>query len=184
MVAVSGEGPTARQIVCIGLPYSAVELIAGVADSDVCLVDVPDPEQAIAALAAMTYRHAAVFVATNQDPVPSASTGVQLDRQGRRGLAGGRDLKLSPREFDLLALLLESPGRAWSYDDLSSRVWRQPYLGDPDMIATAIRRLRKRLGPDSGVEITALRGHGYRLDVQDHEDEIAEQRQGLSGVAV
>ncbi|MFI5622402.1 winged helix-turn-helix domain-containing protein [Nocardioides sp. NPDC051685] len=148
-----------------------VNRIAGVLGDDVLLTDVADSDRAVATLTAMKLQ------GTSAVPAPTrfeaATLTVQLDRPGRRALHGGRDLRLSPREFDLLTMLLDQPGRAWSYDDLCSKVWCQPYLGDPDTIATAIRRLRKRLGPVSSVEITALRGFGYRLDILNESDDIA-----------
>lgn len=172
MFAISGSESHDRQVLCIGLPQSTVDRIAGVLGDDVRLTDVADSDRAIAALAIVATRRMSVPEATSRDTAPSANA-LQLDQLGRRALRGGRELKLSPREFDLLALLLDQPGRAWSYDELSTRVWTQPYLGDPDMIATAIRRLRKRLGPEASVEITALRGFGYRLDLLNDSDDIA-----------
>ena len=171
MVAVSGLGPARPQVLCIGLPQNAVEQIARVLGTGVLLTDAESADAAVEALAARAQKPATPT--TSSIDAKALVSNIRLDHSGRRALVGGRDLKLSPREFDLVALLHGHPGHAWTYEELSSRVWRQPYLGDPDTIATAVRRLRKRLGASASVEITALRGFGYRLDILDSADEIA-----------
>lgn len=172
MVAVSGPDPARPQVLCIGLPQGAVEQISRILEDGVVLTKAADAHAAISTLTSMASQQITMSAAAPID-VGAVTSRVLLDHGGRRALAEGRDLRLSPREFDLLTLLHDHPGHAWSYEELSDRVWHQPYLGDPDTIATAVRRLRKRLGPASSVEITALRGFGYRLDILDDAAEIA-----------
>lgn len=172
MVAVPGLSPARPQVLCIGLPQIAVEQIGRLLGTGVLLTEAANTDAAVETLTALAQKRAAAPATSTIDPKASGSN-ISLDHGGRRALVGGRDVKLSPREFDLVALLHDHPGHAWTYEELSSRVWRQPYLGDPDTIATAVRRLRKRLGASASVEITALRGFGYRLDILDVSDEIA-----------
>lgn len=172
MVAVPRLGSANPQVLCIGLPRNAVEQIARVLGTGVLLTESASTDAAIETLTALAQKQAAA-PATSTTDTKATTSNIHLDRSGRRALIAGRDLRLSPREFDLVALLLDHPGHAWTYEELSSRVWGLPYLGDPDTIATAVRRLRKRLGASSTVEITALRGFGYRLDILDTSDEIA-----------
>lgn len=162
MAAVSGFDPAHPQVLCIGLPQDSVEQVARLLGSGVVVTEAHDAPAALDTLTLLARQGAAVPLAGSVNT--ALPTDIRLDHSGRRVLAGNRDLKLSVREFDLLTLLHGRPGYAWAYEELSERVWRQPYLGDPDTIATAIRRLRKRLGTTSSVCISAIRGYGYRLD--------------------
>jgi DNA-binding response OmpR family regulator len=71
-------------------------------------------------------------------------------------------LDLTPREFDVLALLLAHPGRAFSRDYLVERIWGLQSDGDDRLIDSHIMRLRKKLG-DLGDRIVTVWGVGYRL---------------------
>lgn len=72
---------------------------------------------------------------------------------------------LQRREFDVLATLLDQPGRVVSRQRLFEEVWD----GDDDLRSNAlevyISRVRHRLEQSTQVAITTLRGVGYRLDV-------------------
>ena len=72
---------------------------------------------------------------------------------------------LTPKEFDLLALLVRSPGRAFSRDYLIERVWGYDAGGFDRTVDTHVLRLRKKLGP-VGDQIETVWGVGYRLAAQ------------------
>jgi DNA-binding response OmpR family regulator len=74
----------------------------------------------------------------------------------------GEPLDLTPREFDLLALLTSYPGRAFSRDYLVERIWGLQSDGDDRLIDSHITRLRKKLGP-LGDHIVTIWGVGYRF---------------------
>lgn len=74
----------------------------------------------------------------------------------------GRPLDLTPKEFDLLALLARNPGRAFSRDYLMEKVWGYEAGGSDRTVDTHILRLRKKLGP-IGDRIETVWGVGYRL---------------------
>ncbi len=74
----------------------------------------------------------------------------------------GNALDLTPREFDLLALLLAHPGRAFSRDYLIERVWGLQSDGDDRLIDSHIMRMRKKLG-SLGDRIVTVWGVGYRF---------------------
>ena len=76
----------------------------------------------------------------------------------------GREFELHGLEFDLLATLASQAGRVWTFEDLTSRVWSHRYLGDPSAVASAVKRLRRRLREQRvSVEIESVRGLGFRL---------------------
>jgi DNA-binding response OmpR family regulator len=75
----------------------------------------------------------------------------------------GQPLELTPKEFDLLTLLVSHPGRAFARDYLLDRVWGAEYGGlETRTVDTHILRLRKKLG-SIGERIETVWGIGYRF---------------------
>ncbi len=87
---------------------------------------------------------------------------LQLDPPARQATLNGVPLDLSPTEFDLLHLLLRSPGRAFSRAYLLDTIWGEQYVGGDRSVDNAILRLRKKLGPLSAA-IETVWSVGYRL---------------------
>lgn len=80
---------------------------------------------------------------------------------------GGSQIDLTPKEFDLLRLLMTSRGRVLTRDQLLQTVWGYEYAGGTRTVDVHIRRLRQKLGDDSGESayIQTLHGVGYRWKV-------------------
>lgn len=91
---------------------------------------------------------------------------LSLDVDARRCLVGGKEIKLRKKEFALLLLLMENPGRVLTRDVLIDRVWGSDYVGDTKTLDVHIKRLRTLLedNPKSPELITTIRGVGYRLE--------------------
>lgn len=104
---------------------------------------------------------AAAEVAPGQ-PIESED-GLMVDVAMRRVRVNGRPVDLTPKEFDLLALFAQNPGRPFSRDDLLDRIWRNDYEVTDRTIDTHVQRLRKKLGNQSGV-IQTVWGVGYRFE--------------------
>ena len=93
---------------------------------------------------------------------PSATTGrVVVDRGRRTVTVDGRPVELTAKEFDLLVVLAEEPGRAVSRQEIFSRVWDPVWNGSGKSLEVHIATLRKKLGDPELVE--TVRGVGYRL---------------------
>jgi len=88
-----------------------------------------------------------------------------VDRRSRRVLLGGAEVDLTPKEFDLLALLADDPGRAFSREQIIRSVWDEHWWGPTKTLDVHISALRKKLG--TAPWVTTLRGVGYRLDPPD-----------------
>ena len=95
------------------------------------------------------------------EPPPLRHGAVELDEQARRVSVEGRDVELTRREFDLLAVLLRDPERAHTRDGLLQSAWGSTYV-EPKTVDVHIAGLRRKLG--DALSITALRGVGYRLE--------------------
>ncbi|ADL07068.1 response regulator transcription factor [Thermosediminibacter oceani] len=87
-----------------------------------------------------------------------------LDLKGHRVLKKGEELDLTPREFDLMALFMKNPGKAFSRDEILNAVWGADYVGDPKTVDVHIRRLREKVEDDPGRPeyIETVWGIGYR----------------------
>lgn len=88
-----------------------------------------------------------------------------LDIGGHQATLDGRALDLTPTEFDLLAVLLRNPGRAFSRLDLLDRVQGDAYEGYERTIDAHIKNLRAKLGDDPRHPryIQTVFGVGYKL---------------------
>jgi DNA-binding response OmpR family regulator len=89
---------------------------------------------------------------------------LQIDLAGRTARLGENPLELTPKEFDLLRMLAEQPGRAYSREYLLQRIWGDEYIGFDRTVDTHVVRLRKKLG-ESGPRIVTVWGVGYKLQV-------------------
>ena len=88
-----------------------------------------------------------------------------VDYEARRVSVGGRAVRLTATEYELLRLLTVNAGRVSSYESLIRRLWNGPDGGDPDRVRTFIKQLRRKLGDDPARPRWILneRGVGYRV---------------------
>jgi DNA-binding response OmpR family regulator len=90
----------------------------------------------------------------------------RFDRGARSVRVGQEDLRLSPKEFDLLSFLLANPGRVHSREQLIRRVWGPKFFGERKTVDVHVRWLREKFEPFEALpfRITTVYGVGYRLD--------------------
>ena len=77
----------------------------------------------------------------------------------------GQEVNLSPKEYRLLEVFMQSPKRVWSRDKLLERVWGIDFMGDSKTVDVHIRWLREKLetNPSAPTYILTVRGFGYRF---------------------
>ena len=92
--------------------------------------------------------------------------GIVLDTERREVTIDGDPVTLTPTEFEILKLLLESPGRVFAPRDIYRRVWGGDARGDERTIAGHIRHLREKLeiDPSAPRYITVVWGQGYKVE--------------------
>ena len=94
-----------------------------------------------------------------------------VDVTRRRVTVAGQELRLRPKEFDLLARLAAQPEVALSRETLMSEVWDEHWYGSTktlDVHVAALRRKIEEIAASTRArvpEIVTLRGHGYRLEL-------------------
>lgn len=104
-------------------------------------------------------------IPTSAPPAAGATDegpGLVVDRRARRVRLDGTELELTPKEFDLLALLASDHGRALGREAIIAAVWDEHWWGPTKTLDVHIATLRRKLGELPW--ITTLRGVGYRLD--------------------
>ena len=92
--------------------------------------------------------------------------GIVLDTERREVTIDGDPVTLTPTEFEILKLLLESHGRVFAPRDIYRRVWGGDAMGDERTIAVHIRHLREKLeiDPSAPRYITVVWGQGYKVE--------------------
>ncbi|MFC5407651.1 response regulator transcription factor [Cohnella soli] len=77
-------------------------------------------------------------------------------------LADGEPVELTPKEFDLLALLLAHPDRVYTRDELLDSVWGLEYAAGTRTVDIHMQRLRKKLGSSGQHILQTVFGVGYK----------------------
>ena len=88
---------------------------------------------------------------------------LEVDERSRRATLAGRELELTPKEFELLAALARDPGAALSRQRLLAEVWQTSWYGSSKTIDVHVAALRRKLGDPGWIE--TVRGVGFRLHV-------------------
>ena len=90
---------------------------------------------------------------------------IALDLRERAAWRDGEQVDLTAKEFDLMALLMQNPGRVYSRENLLNLVWGYEYVGEFRTVDVHIRRLREKLEPDPAnpEHILTKWGVGYYL---------------------
>src|SRR6202012_4284721 len=91
---------------------------------------------------------------------------IVLDFDAQRVSRSGKYIHLGPTEFRLLQYLMERPGTVFSREELLNGVWGPDIYVEPRTVDVHIRRLRKALNADQGLDvIRTVRAAGYALDL-------------------
>ena len=112
----------------------------------------------IARIRAVTRRHRAAPPAGPLELGPLA-----VDTRSRRVTLDGREVVLTPKEFDLLALLTSDPGAVVSRARILEEVWQTTWFGSSKTVDVHIAALRRKLGDPAWIE--TVRGVGFRAHV-------------------
>lgn len=87
---------------------------------------------------------------------------VKVNIARRSVIVSGNKLELTPKEFDLLALLVTNPDRVYGREQLLDLVWGMDYFGGTRTVDIHVQRLRKKLGPEYSDIIQTVHGIGYK----------------------
>lgn len=92
---------------------------------------------------------------------------MKLDCEGRRVYIADREINLTAKEFEVLELLIRTPNRVYSREDLLKMVWGADYPGDARTVDVHIRRLREKIekNPSEPEYVHTKWGVGYYFNV-------------------
>ena len=93
---------------------------------------------------------------------------ISLDDGSKAVTLDGEPVNLTPREYEILKLLMQNPGRVFHPRDLYRKVWNEEPYGAESTVAVHIRHLREKLeiDPASPRYIRAVWGQGYKISEQ------------------
>lgn len=89
-----------------------------------------------------------------------------MQRENHRVVSYGKEVKLTPIEFDILFLLASNSGRVFSTDEIFERVWNEKMFEANNTVMVHIRRIREKieLDPRNAQIIKTVWGVGYKID--------------------
>jgi len=109
---------------------------------------------------------AALRRAPNRPSASLVAGNLSLDLVSRRVFVDGREVRLSHKEFELLATLMRNKGAVLSREFLITQVWGYDFEGDTRTVDVHVRWLREKIekDPSNPAHLQTVRGVGYRID--------------------
>ena len=89
--------------------------------------------------------------------------GLTINKLSHEVKVNGKEITLSPKEYELLIYLVTNEGIALSRDNILDNVWGLDYYGDIRTVDTNVKRLREKLLDKSNLIVT-VRGSGYKFE--------------------
>jgi len=99
------------------------------------------------------------------EPDQLQASDVTMDLSARRAWVAGRELELSLKEYDLLALLVRNAGRVVTREQIMAEVWDENWFGSTKTLDVHVSSLRRKLGDDANDPryLMTMRGVGLRF---------------------
>ena len=104
--------------------------------------------------------------AYTEDSRKICSGGLCIDSLARRVTQNGKEISLTPKEFDILYFLARNRGEVFTKEQIYQAVWDGEYLLDDSNIMAFIRKIRKKIepNPDAPLYILTIWGIGYKFN--------------------
>ena len=119
----------------------------------------------LARVRALLRRQAAEPAPRPLDTAGAPSSGLRVDPRARRVFVEDREVALTSKEFDVLALLAQAPGEVVTRSRLMDEVWDENWYGSTKTLDVTVGRLRQKLD-DAGSpdHVVTVRGVGFRVE--------------------
>ena len=100
------------------------------------------------------------FQGTSQEAEIISSGKLSINLTSHQAIFDDKVIELTPKEYELIKLLLQNPERVFTRDNLLNKIWGYDYYGDTRTVDVHIRRIRKKISPEI---IKTIRGVGYKF---------------------
>ena len=81
----------------------------------------------------------------NEDVEKITIGGIELDDSTKQVLVDGNEITLTPKEFEILKLLMSNPGKVYSPKEIYSSIWQEKPYGAENTVAVHIRHIREKI---------------------------------------
>ncbi len=121
-----------------------------------------DPKELMARVKAVSRRYTAPT--TNDDLLKF--NGLTIDIGAYEVVYKGNNVKLAPKELELLHFMASNPNKVFTREQLMYEVWGYDYPGDSRTVDVHIKRLREKIKGGEGWEVQTVWGVGYKFEVK------------------
>lgn len=121
-----------------------------------------DPKELMARVKAVTRRY--TTPTTNDDLLKF--NGLTIDIGAYEVVYKGNNVKLAPKELELLHFMASNPNKVFTREQLMYEVWGYDYPGDSRTVDVHIKRLREKIKGGEGWEVQTVWGVGYKFEVK------------------
>ena len=92
--------------------------------------------------------------------------GIEVNDRSKQVAVDGVTVSLTPKEYEILKLLMENPGKVYSPREIYQEVWKEKPFGSENTVAVHIRHLREKLeiNPAEPRYLKVVFGQGYKLE--------------------
>ncbi|MDI9541048.1 MAG: response regulator transcription factor [Bacillota bacterium] len=102
----------------------------------------------------------------NEDVEKITIGGIELDDSTKQVLVDGNEITLTPKEFEILKLLMSNPGKVYSPKEIYSSIWQEKPYGAENTVAVHIRHIREKIeiNPAEPRYLKVIFGQGYKIE--------------------
>ncbi len=122
------------------------------------------PKELVARVKAILKRSGAIAEKQGVLKIP----GIEIDETGRKVLVDGKQITLTPKEFDILVYMVKNQNIVLSREKILSTIWGYEFFGDDRTVDTHIKMLRNSIEPYRNY-IKTIWSIGYKLEVDETE---------------
>ena len=125
------------------------------------------PREVVSRIAVIFRRMNQMQAAPEQGKLKIGNTEIDLKCYEVR--VNGESVLLSPKEVEILHLMASHPRQVFTREQLLDNIWGFDFNGDPRVVDTSIKRIRKKLPENTDVKLKSVYGVGYKVGVQENE---------------
>ena len=124
-----------------------------------------NPVELLARVRSQLRRYMTLGAAKKDDENIIISGGIELNDNTKTVTAEGEQVSLTPKEYDILKLLMKNPGKVYSPADIYRKVWNDEPFGSDSTVSVHIRHLREKIEINANDPryIKVVWGQGYKF---------------------